>query len=78
MTEISVSLPDELVRRLDRVTRATGTSRSAFVERALTETIERDAEAALRGLGALRTRAGDEFSGHLPADSLITPSPQIR
>ena len=46
----------DLARRLDRVTRATGTSHSAFVERALTETIERDAEAALRGLGALRTR----------------------
>jgi predicted DNA-binding protein len=74
---ISVSLPEELVQRLDRVMKATGTTRSAFVEQALTEKIERDAEAALRGLGALRTRESDGPTGPLPADVLVAPQ-QIR
>jgi hypothetical protein len=69
---VTVSIPDELVQRLERVARATGTTPSAFVAQALTEKIERDAEAALRGLGALRTRHGDEAPGPLPADGLVT------
>ena len=77
MALISVSLPEDLVRRLDRVAKATGTTRSTFVEQALTEKIERDAEAALRGLGALRTRESDEPMGPLPADVLVAPQ-QIR
>jgi predicted transcriptional regulator len=70
MALVTVSVPDELAARLERLTRARDVSESAFVERAIVEKLERDAEQTLRDLGALRTRAGDPDRGPLPADGL--------
>ena len=72
MTPIRVTIPDELFRRVERLARRAGVSPTAYLECAINEKLDRDAESVLRGLGALRTRTEDGAQAPLPADELLT------
>jgi hypothetical protein len=70
MTNVRVPIPDDLYRRIERLAPRAGMSPSAYLECAINEKLDRDAESVLRSLGALRTRSG-EGAQALPADELL-------
>jgi hypothetical protein len=74
VTPVQIQISDELYVRVERLARRAGVTPVAYLECAINEKLDRDAESVLRSLGALRTRTEDGAQAPLPADQLLRSS----
>jgi predicted DNA-binding protein len=71
VASVTIPITDELYRRIERLARRAGLTPKAYLECAINEKLDRDAESVLRSLGALRTRSEDEAKVQMPADEVL-------